>query len=190
MIAVSGITGCCQGRNFHRVGGTHGVPNYPNQDAFDRALYSKYPLYINIVVTNFDQFRAREYLAVGGWKTEKVGMLWISTISHTDFNRYKTSLQIKWREEELKKREAIAVHREALPKNTKKKITLKEILDITARDDTRRYRTGYSYVEFNDVIRTVNKKYGINIPINRETRNWSYHSLHNSVVRRVYNKNK
>ena len=190
MIAVSGITGCCQGRNFHRVGGAHGVPNYRNQDAFDRALYSKYPLYINIVVTNFEQSQAREYLAVGGWETKIVGNLWISTISHTDFNRYKTSLQIKWREEELKKREAIAARRETLPTSNRKKITLEEIFDITSKVDRRRYRGGHTRVEDNDVIRIVNKKYGIDIPLTIVTRDWSYYSLHNSVVRRVYNKNK
>ena len=190
MITASGITGCCQGRNFHRVGGAHGVPNYRNQDAFDRALYSKYPLYINIVVTNFEQSQAREYLAVGGWETKIVGNLWISTISHTDFNRYKTSLQSKWREEELKKREAEIARRETLPTSNRKKITLEEIRRVINYFGASWVRLPVNRGARQSIFNLVNRHYGINIRANPTNEHWSYYSLHNSVVRRVHNKNK
>ena len=97
-LTSAGIQGCCVGSNFYNLGGAHGHPTAKDQDEFNSWLCSRGVSSINIAITNYQQQKTRNYLINAGWKTEKVGSLYISTISSGDFNKLKTAHLVRMAE--------------------------------------------------------------------------------------------
>lgn len=89
-IEIASIQGCCVGQNFYNLGGAHGHMTAKDQDQFNEWLSQKTGSGINIAITNSQQNKTRDYLIKAGWDTKKVGSLYISTISATDFATFKS----------------------------------------------------------------------------------------------------
>lgn len=119
---VSPVTGCCHSMNFYNLGGAHGHRTAKDQNEFEDWLAARGYESINIAITNAEQSKTRTYLEAAGWKTEKVGYLWISTISSSGLQKVNQRVwarQAEERKQALEKKRKLEAERLAMKASLK-----------------------------------------------------------------------
>lgn len=100
MVNKTGIAGCCAASNFYNLGGAHGYVTAKNQEEFDKQTIDRYSFSsVNIAICNYQQVTTMSYLETQGWRKEKVGSLWVFTISYNEIMAYKAKRKLKARKE-------------------------------------------------------------------------------------------
>lgn len=196
------LQGCCHGKNFYDIGTAHLKPKSKTQYDFNLKLYRCSASGINIAITNMEQAQERKYLENEGWETKKVGDLWVSSISGTDFrvnqNKFNAEKAKKAREiKEAPTKVLVATSTASMfgrSASVKQKVTLREIDDliqmVTRRLGMRIARFGNLTTDRRRaVIEEVSKTYGIVYPVGFVgTMWWTNESLHRSIVSKLSRK--
>lgn len=103
VMTTNSFTGCCAGRIFYQLGGSHSHPRAKTQEEFDSWLIKLSPTRVNVAITDPLQDVERQYLKTAGWSESKVtDRLYLHWISDTDYNKYTKTAKERIEREKLK----------------------------------------------------------------------------------------
>lgn len=179
------FTGCCEARIFYNVGRAHSHPRAENYEQFLDWISNKSRSSVNICITNWQQNVEREYLEKMGWKTEKVGSLYVHTISGTALFSVIKLFREEKRKLELEKKKSSL---NSLGMKEKAPIKLTHITSLIGKKDS------YNPITARD-LKDLQDSYGIIFPHQASHYNNYYtwnriETLHRAVVSLVALKNK